>query len=1192
MRRSNRKRKAASVALENNDTPTSSTDGAQSQENLIRDHPGKSSQLLQSTESLPSNPKSPLGVRRSSRRNKTLDSTALGKETNEECELQGKDAHEGIAKPQKRSNAAVSKTKKRQSIRKNSSTALASPKISSNPIDEPFESLTSTSVTAGAELTSSSRNDESSHGPQMEGSRNPGEDIQQLSEAVHNSPLRQKELQDVEPRGQVTGERSAHTPSPVFSKEAEDITSVRVAEPEGAEATSEALEPRENGTLEAISKAQSPKPLDVEEARESQNQFSRSSGLPVAQFAEAGSVGQAAIGNVHGTGIADDPMVGPNNLMARSNAQNKPVSRVPEHFISSHGSSSIPDPEQLALPQQPYIKPHASSPQPMSSYDNARPRKSLPPLAPKTPSVSEDASQGPEQNRGLQSEPHHLSQFHTPFFGRLDGQYFQASLESETRSIYGDQFRTPSSSYPVPVTIPYATPYGNKQPKKSQSTSESSAARPMSVSMYGTFIAQDPPSVRADQPMPATPVESQLHTPNTLQPLLQHDPSTTFSYQSHQQTTSTGTSDRGAEGRGRGRGRGKARRRGRGRGLFSGVMEGNLSDDMIAQLSSQLVGLDPDQTDDFSTKLGKRTRASSRGRPRGRPRGRAAGRMGDVQNTRDLLPSPSPMIDPRLLSPEKTNQPQINGNWAYQYPTGIGNLNGSAQNCSANQSDYHVGAERSFSSKMPLEYSQVPRGGPINRYPKLAPAPPSNYPLGLNDLPKESSPLSDEDFVVRRPNETLDSFQSRAAFESAAAQARARHRALYEDSESNSEEESGEEHEQRSDSDSASEDEAIQTNDGYISDADSDYLDYKQSMSKLSKDVNKLRGLNDEEQNTAGSGRGGIKRRRGRGKGSNPHRGPRKPKELTGPIKLRLGKATQLFIGQQHDEAMALVDEVIGINSETYEAWTLKASLFQERGNIESAIESLWVAAHLRHKHVDPWFNCAALCLEGTGASRALYLPRAQRCFANAARCQPTNLQAYLGKADVYFEREMFPMAVNTYEHILKKVRPHSLEVMRRVGESAIAAFHAGIANGETAVTAGRAEIEVAINRYTKEIAHFKSNPDDFDEEIGWSEVLAYSELFIFDGRYERAIKELSSLARWLVGREEESFWEDFTENDAEWDISNSRRSGVPSFKPDAFTPESYGLGLPLELRAKLGIYRLRLGHEDEAMASFTYNAI
>jgi general transcription factor 3C polypeptide 3 (transcription factor C subunit 4) len=361
-------------------------------------------------------------------------------------------------------------------------------------------------------------------------------------------------------------------------------------------------------------------------------------------------------------------------------------------------------------------------------------------------------------------------------------------------------------------------------------------------------------------------------------------------------------------------------------------------------------------------------------------------------------------------------------------------------------------------------------------------------------------------------------------------------------------------------------------------------------MNKLSKDVDNLRTLTRSDEKSVSGGRGRGKRRRGTGRGSNPHRGPRKAKELTGPIKLRLGKATQLFIAQQHDEAMAIVDEVIGINSETYEAWTLKASLFEEKGNIEFAIESLWVAAHLRHKHMDPWFNCANLCLEGTGAARPLYLRRAQRCYGNAARCNPSSVEAYLGKAGVYFEREMFPMAQNTYEQILKRLRPHSLEILRRIGESATAAFHAGIAGGETAVTAGRAEIEVAIKHYEKEIAHFKTDPSDFEDEVGWSEVVAYCELFTLDGRYERAIRELRALARWLLGREEETFWDDVVENDAEWDVTDDRRIAISSYKPDATRMDLYGEGLPLELRAKLGIYRLRQGKENEAMASWISN--
>jgi general transcription factor 3C polypeptide 3 (transcription factor C subunit 4) len=163
---------------------------------------------------------------------------------------------------------------------------------------------------------------------------------------------------------------------------------------------------------------------------------------------------------------------------------------------------------------------------------------------------------------------------------------------------------------------------------------------------------------------------------------------------------------------------------------------------------------------------------------------------------------------------------------------------------------------------------------------------------------------------------------------------------------------------------------------------------------------------------------------------------------------------------------------------------------------------------------------------------------------------------------------------------------------LRRIGDSAIASYHGGIASGDTAFLAGQAEIAVAKKHYESEIAHFRSNPDDFEDEIGWSEVVIYSELFTFDGKYDRALKELKSLARWLVGREVETFWDDVVGDDSEWDIDDSRRTAVSSFKIDAFPEECYGKGLPLELRVKLGIYRLRIGNEDEAMVGLFYASI
>ena len=65
--------------------------------------------------------------------------------------------------------------------------------------------------------------------------------------------------------------------------------------------------------------------------------------------------------------------------------------------------------------------------------------------------------------------------------------------------------------------------------------------------------------------------------------------------------------------------------------------------------------------------------------------------------------------------------------------------------------------------------------------------------------------------------------------------------------------------------------------------------------------------------------------------------------------------------------------------------------------------------------------------------------------------------------------------------------------------------------------------------------------------------------------------------------------WERFDEDDREWDGYDSpRRIKTNGFIPDQWPRDSYGLGLPLELRIKLGLFRLKMGyeHKDEALVS------
>jgi len=72
------------------------------------------------------------------------------------------------------------------------------------------------------------------------------------------------------------------------------------------------------------------------------------------------------------------------------------------------------------------------------------------------------------------------------------------------------------------------------------------------------------------------------------------------------------------------------------------------------------------------------------------------------------------------------------------------------------------------------------------------------------------------------------------------------------------------------------------------------------------------------------------------------------------------------------------------------------------------------------------------------------------------------------------------------------------------------------------------------------------------------------------------------------LGRGRETHWDDIVEDDREWDSKDiPRRSQVQHFSPGQYGSMTYGDGLPLEIRIKLGIYRLRLGnHVKEALVS------
>ncbi|KAF2827340.1 hypothetical protein CC86DRAFT_445343 [Ophiobolus disseminans] len=112
---------------------------------------------------------------------------------------------------------------------------------------------------------------------------------------------------------------------------------------------------------------------------------------------------------------------------------------------------------------------------------------------------------------------------------------------------------------------------------------------------------------------------------------------------------------------------------------------------------------------------------------------------------------------------------------------------------------------------------------------------------------------------------------------------------------------------------------------------------------------------------------------------------------------------------------------------------------------------------------------------------------------------------------------------------------------------------------------------------------YIKRKPDDSD--FDWEMINIYLDLLERKEQYDYALRRLKALARWKQGRIKDSFWDE-QDDDREYDLEDKpRRVAVPQFKERAQNAK-YGRILPLEIRVKLGIFRLRKSPADflEAM--------
>ena len=314
-----------------------------------------------------------------------------------------------------------------------------------------------------------------------------------------------------------------------------------------------------------------------------------------------------------------------------------------------------------------------------------------------------------------------------------------------------------------------------------------------------------------------------------------------------------------------------------------------------------------------------------------------------------------------------------------------------------------------------------------------------------------------------------------------------------------------------------------------------------------------------------GRGRGGGKGRRGRGGrigrgGKGIKKGLRKPIEPTPEFKALHSQATLAFINHNYEEAEDLTLQALLINPEMYPAHNLLSEIHAARGDKEKALSAAWNGAHTRPRDPEMWSRIARLILERDDEDRDSTLRDAVYCYNRVLYVDSSNAEARYQRAALNHELGHNRKAASEYEQLIKQL-PHDTTVLRHLAEIYI----------------DLDEPDRALRHYDATIHHFQLVEPCDVTSFTWSDVNIVCELYGVQRRYDEGVTVLKTLSRWLLGRAKERCWESFDEDDREWDLEDQpRRSGLPGFVPGKHDVTSYGDGLPLELRVKLGVFRLK----------------
>jgi tetratricopeptide (TPR) repeat protein len=300
-------------------------------------------------------------------------------------------------------------------------------------------------------------------------------------------------------------------------------------------------------------------------------------------------------------------------------------------------------------------------------------------------------------------------------------------------------------------------------------------------------------------------------------------------------------------------------------------------------------------------------------------------------------------------------------------------------------------------------------------------------------------------------------------------------------------------------------------------------------------------------------------------------RAPKDAYEESPEFRRVVGLVTTAWISEDYENALKYALEGIKLQPEAFHLHGTVAEILIKQGRIQDAMDALFSGVHASKEPASWWFVVDRLNEINQGRDDADIKSKLQYCYSTILQLDPKDYRARFFRMNLYRERELWRRARNDCLNLLR-INPTDAPVVEALAE----------------LTAILEDPAAALETFTSFMEEVLKTETPERTSLTWNILESYTGMLLEAEEYEKGLKQLQVISRWLLGRVEETFWDQYTD-DREWDVyPDPRRHEAEGFVEDRFDESSYGLGLPLELRVRLGTLRLLSGDGqfEEAMVS------